>query len=77
MLTFRCVQKPGAYTSFVMEPKPLGHREKKKKEKKEKRHDGVAEEERKTSLRGGEKLKQPFKHLRDRFKRALESNKDS
>ena len=63
MLTFLHVQKPEA--SYVMEPKPHGENQ----EKKGKRHDGVAEEEKKS--------RQPFKHLRDRFRRAFRSNKGS
>jgi hypothetical protein len=62
--TSRWVQRPGSFTSFIPEPKPLGPKEKKKKEKKEKKQEGFAEE----------KSKQPFKHLRDRVKRAFKSN---
>lgn len=57
-------ERPGSFTRFIPEPKPLGPKEKKKKEKKEKKQDGFEEE----------KSKQPFKHLRDRVKRAFKSN---
>ncbi|XP_024386841.1 uncharacterized protein [Physcomitrium patens] len=70
---------PEIRPSDVVEPKPFGTKE--KSSKKEKIHDGskiVEGQSRDNSLvRAMEKDRHPFKHLRDRFRRAFRTKNDS